>query len=169
MKDREPEMTCHECTGWIARFADAAETLDAVTRAAIESHLEACATCRAALETQRTVAAVLRTRPSDAVSPAFARRLAARLDAVSGWFGIADWRAWTLRLAPLAAVLALALFLGSESGTQTTVTLEEWTVGGNDASSVSLLWRSDLNSEALMETMLTGELTTATGDGGNVR
>jgi anti-sigma factor RsiW len=158
-------MTCHETTGSIARFADADETLDAATRSAIESHLEACATCRAALETQRTVAAVLRTRPSDFVSPEFTTRLAERLDAVSGWFGIADWRAWTLRLAPLAAVLALALFLGSESSTQATVTLEEWTVGGNDAaSSVSLLWRSDVNSEALMETMLTGDMTTGSGD-----
>jgi anti-sigma factor RsiW len=163
-------MTCHEATQSIARFADTDDTLDAATRAAIESHLERCTTCRQALETQRTVAAVLRTRPSDAVSPEFTARLAARLDAVSGWFGVADWRAWTLRLAPLAAVLALALFLGSESATQATVTLEEWTVGGNDsASSVSLLWRSDVNAEALMETMLTGEMTTGSGDAGNVR
>jgi anti-sigma factor RsiW len=163
-------MTCHEATRSIARFADAANTLDDVTRAAIESHLDTCATCRTALETQRTVAAVLRTRPSDSVSPEFTARLAARLDAMSGWFGIADWRAWTLRLAPLAAVLALALFLGSESGTQATVTLEEWTVGGTDASSsVSLLWRSDVSSEALMESMLTGEMSTGSGDTGNVR
>jgi anti-sigma factor RsiW len=166
----EYEMTCHEATQSIARFADGDDTLDAAARVAIESHLETCAMCRAALETQRTVAAVLRTRPSDTVSPEFAARLAARLDAVSGWLGIADWRAWTLRLAPLAAVLALALFLGSEASTQPTVTLEEWTVGGNDAaSSVSLLWRSDVNSEALMETMLTGDMTTGSGDAGNVR
>ena len=163
-------MTCHEATQSIARFADADDTLDRTTRVAIESHLATCETCRAALETQRTVAAVLRTRPVDSVSPEFTARLAERLDAVSGWLGIADWRAWTLRLAPLAAVLALALFLGSESSTQATVTLEEWTVGGNDAaSSVSLLWRSDVNSEALMETMLTGEMTTGSGDTGNVR
>jgi anti-sigma factor RsiW len=166
----EHDMTCQEASQSIARFADADETLDAVTRAAIESHVETCAMCRAVLETQRTVAAVLRTRPHDAVSPEFTARLAARLDAVSGWLGIADWRVWTLRLAPLAAVLALALFLGSGSSTQPTVTLEEWTVGGTDAaSSVSLLWRSDVNSEALMETMLTGEMTTASGDSGNVR
>ena len=163
-------MTCHEATRSMARLADAADTLDGVTRAAVESHVETCATCRTALETQRTVAAVLRTRPSDSVSPEFTARLAARLDAVSGWLGIADWRAWTLRLAPLAAVLALALFLGSESGTQATVTLEEWTVGGTDASSsVSLLWRADVSSEALMETMLTGEMSTGGGDTGNVR
>ena len=51
-----------------------------------------CASCRAALDTQRAVAAWLRTRPADRLSPQFAARLAARLDDASGWFGIADWR-----------------------------------------------------------------------------
>jgi hypothetical protein len=162
-------MTCKEAVKFIARFADAADSLDVATRAGVDAHLEGCAACRTELDTQRVVSEWLRTRPADRVSPAFAARLAARLDDVSGWFGIADWRVWTLRLAPVAAVLAAAIVLGSESSTPQSVTLEDWSVG-EATSSVSLLWRADVTSESLMETMLTGELPATTdGGAGNVR
>jgi hypothetical protein len=161
-------MTCADAVNSIARFADAPDTLEATTRAGITAHLEQCAPCRGALETQRVVAAWLRTRPVDHVSSDFTARLAARLDEVSGWFGIADWRVWTLRLAPLAAALALAIMLGAESPTTTTVTLEEWTVG-DTASTASLLVQDNVTSEALIETMLTGESMAVGDGGGNVR
>jgi putative zinc finger protein len=162
-------MTCTDAVRFIARFADAADSLDAVTRAEIAAHLEQCASCRSALETQRVVAAWLRTRPADHVSPDFAARLAARLDEVSGWFGLADWRVWTLRLAPLAAMLALAIVLGSETATPASVTLEDWTVG-DSSSTASLLWQENVTSESLIETMLTGETPAASdGGAGNVR
>ena len=160
-------MTCADAIKSIARFADAPESLDGVAHQDLTAHLEQCASCRSALETQRVVAAWLRTRPADHVSPDFTARLAARLDDVSGWFGLADWRVWTLRLAPLAAMLALAIVLGSESTTPTSVTIEDWTVG--DTSTASLLVQENITSESLIETMLTGE-TLAGGDGGgNVR
>jgi hypothetical protein len=161
-------MKCADAVTCIARFADAADSLDKTTRADLRAHLEQCASCRSALETQRLVAAWLRMRPVDHISPDFAARLAARLDDVSGWFGIADWRVWTLRLAPLAAALALAIVL-SETSSSPSVTLEEWAVG--DASSTaSLVYQGHLTSESLIETMLTGE-SLASGDGGvgNVR
>ena len=161
-------MKCADAVTFIARFADAADSLDQRTRADLTAHLEQCASCRSALETQRVVAAWLRTRPADHVSPDFAARLAARLDDVSGWFGLADWRGWTLRLAPLAAVLALAIVL-SETSSSASVTLEEWAVG--DASSTaSLVYQGGVTSESLIETMLIGESMTAGDEGtGNVR
>jgi hypothetical protein len=165
-------MTCKEAASFIARFADAVDSLDETTRATIDAHVQACASCRAALETQRVVAAWLRSRPSDGLSPEFSARLAERLDAVSGWFGIADWRVWTLRLAPVAAALALAILLGSESTAQSTITVEDWTIEDVDidtSSPVSLLSRPDLTPESLMETMLTGEPPSSGGETGNVR
>ncbi len=55
---------------------------------------------------------MLRMRPANDVSLRFGAQLSARLDDASGWFGIADWRRWTLRLTPVAAALALATYLG---------------------------------------------------------
>jgi hypothetical protein len=158
-------MTCNEATRLMARLADAAASLDEEARAGVDAHVQSCAACRTTLETQREVAAWLRARPADRVSPQFSARLAERLDAASGWFGIADWRVWTLRLAPVAAALALAIVLGSESAAPSTVTLEDWTIGDVDTSSpVSLLSRPDLTPESLIETMLTGELPPSGGD-----
>jgi hypothetical protein len=164
----EKDMNCADAVTCIARLADAADSLDETTRAGITAHLEHCASCRRALETQRVVAAWLRTRPVDHVSPEFAARLATRLDEVSGWFGIADWRVWTLRLAPLAAVLALAIVL-SETSSATSVTLEEWAVG-DTSSTASLVYEGRVTSESLIETMLIGESPAAGDEGaGHVR
>jgi anti-sigma factor RsiW len=157
-------MTCHDIAPLVAHSADDEGSLDVQTRGALDAHLEGCASCRAALETQRAVSSVLRARPADRVSPAFAARLAARLDEASGWFGIADWRVWTLRLAPVAAALALFVLLGAETQAPW-APLEEWTIAVADsASPAAALWQSDVSPESLMETMLIGE--TPAGNGG---
>jgi hypothetical protein len=162
-------MPCTDVAKHIARLADDPDALDAQTRATVDGHLDDCASCRAALDTQRAVSAWLKLRPADSLSPQFAARLAARLDDTSGWFGIADWQAWTLRLAPVAAALALATYLGLGASTQTPATIEEWTLGATESSSAeSLLWDSGVSAESVMETMLTGELPAGgggTGDG----
>jgi len=162
-------MTCEDLVHFIARLADDEASLDAKTRAQIDVHLDRCASCREALETQRSVSARLRMRPVDQVSASFAARLAQRLDDASGWFGIADWRVWTLRLAPVAAALALVTYLGMGSSTQTSVTIDEWTLGVTDSSPSSLLLQSDVSAESVMETMLTGELPASREGTGNVR
>lgn len=159
-------MHCNEVVRFIVRCADESEPIPE----SISTHLESCASCRVAFDTQRVVSAWLRTRPADRLSPQFAARLAARLDEASGWFGIADWRAWTLRLAPVAAALALATYLGLGASTQApTTTIEEWTLGGIDSSTESDLWDSGVSAESVMETMLTGELPTGRGETGNGR
>jgi hypothetical protein len=168
MEDRM--LSCNETTPYLVRLTDDRETIDAALRARLDSHLESCASCRTALETQRAVSAVLRMRPADRVSPEFSHRLAARLDEATGWFGIADWRAWTLRLAPVAAALALAIALGASAPAQPPLTVEDLSLGSTEASSPdALLWRSDVSADALVETMLTGDLPALTGGSGNVR
>jgi hypothetical protein len=162
-------MPCPDVVKHIARLADDPESLDAQTRAGVDLHLDDCASCRAALDTQRAVSALLKMRPPDNLSPQFASRLAARLDDASGWFGLADWQAWTLRLAPVAAAVALATYLGLGVSTETPVTIEEWTLGTTEASTESLLWDASISAESVMETMLTGELPAGSGGTGDVR
>jgi anti-sigma factor RsiW len=174
-------MLCRDAAPFIVRRAEDAESfaeglpelmpelIDAQTRAELDAHLEGCASCRAALDTQRAVSAWLRMRPADRLSPHFASRLAARLDDASGWFGIADWRRWTLRLAPVAAALALATYLGLGATAQAPTTIEEWTLGTSESSSESMLWDAGVSAESVMETMLTGELPTGGGGTGDVR
>jgi len=170
-------MLCSDAAPFIVRHAEDAESfpdalpelIDAQTRAELDAHLEGCASCRAALDTQRAVSAWLRMRPADRLSPHFASRLAARLDDASGWFGIADWRRWTLRLAPVAAALALATYLGLGATASTPATIEEWTLGTSEASAESMLWDSGVTAESVMDTMLTGELPAGGGGTANVR
>ena len=170
-------MLCSDAVPLIVRRAEDAESfpeglpelIDAQTRAELDAHLEGCASCRAELDAQRAVSTWLRTRPADRLSPHFASRLAARLDDASGWFGIADWRAWTLRLAPVAAALALATYLGLGASAQTPATIEEWTLGTSESSTEAMLWDSRVSAESIMETMLTGELPAGGGGTADVR
>ncbi len=169
---------CEDRQRWLARLADtsASDALTAADRAQIESHLQACESCRAALADQRYVAGVLSARPALEPSPAFAAALAARLDQASGWLGLLDWRLWTFRLAPIAlAVLLFAVFSGSSPTSSAPVvtdsavaTLETWTRGVSESTSVaSAVWQGRTSSDALLETMLLGT-STASGDA-NVR
>ena len=67
---------------------------------------------------QDLVAALLRSTPPLGVRGDFVARVNARIDATAGWFGLADFRAWTLRLVPAAAALALiAMFWSAPDAT----------------------------------------------------
>ena len=180
-------MQCADVAPFIVRRADAPETLDAGTRAAVDSHVAGCASCRALLDEQRAVAGMLRMRPADAVSARFGAQLAARLNSASGgkaasgwdaasaldptssWFGIVDWKRWTLRLTPVAAALALATYLGLGTASQTPVSVEEWALGATDAQAESMPWDSGVSADSVLETMLTGEESANTIETGNVR
>jgi anti-sigma factor RsiW len=154
-------LSCEEAEPYIAHAVDGG-ALDEDRRAALDAHLERCETCRTAFETQRLVAAWLRQRPSDRVSPDFIARLSERLDEAAGWFGIADWRLWTLRLAPLAAVLALAILFGGSTA-ERSVTIDEWAYQTN--SGATPLWQADVSAESALESLLTGEQPAASGEG----
>ena len=167
-------LSCDEAATYIVRLSDEDETLDASARALLDGHLAICADCRSALETQREVAGWLRSRPVDRVPDDFAARLSRRLDEearadqMMPWLGIADWRVWTLRLAPLAALLLLFVLLGSSADAQPTI--DDWTLGSEDGSSAAaLLLQSDVSSDSLAESLVTGELPSSAEGAGDGR
>lgn len=160
-------LSCADANRLIVRRADG-DALEAPAAAALDAHLAGCAACRDALASQRAVADLLRSRPADRVSPQFHARLSEKLDREAGWFGLADWRAWTFRLAPAAAALALAAFLTAERSAAAPLSLEEWAVSNTgSASTVSLLWDSQVSSDVVLQEMLgvDGTPTGGTRDG----
>ena len=174
-------MQCVDIAPFIARRADAPETLDAAILEDVDAHVAGCASCRALLDEQRAVAGMLRMRPENDVSVRFGAELSARLEDASGWFGIADWRRWTLRLTPVAAALALATYLGLGTTSQAPasvpatapLSVNDWALAAaeNPAGSAreSMLWESGVSAESVLETMLTAEQSPNSRESGNVR
>jgi len=105
---------------------------------------------------QETVAAVLRSTPPPDVPGDFLARVNARIDATAGWLGLADFRTWTLRLAPAAAALALAGLLWPAPSVSTTpvpsVTATPATVFSPSSSSD---WQQDVTGDAMLDAALT--------------
>lgn len=152
-------LTCEQATPLVARMADGA--LEDDDRAALDHHLAACATCRAALETQRAVATVLRARPQAAAPATLAARLAAEIAIESAWLGVADWRGWSVRLAPIAAALVLAAVLwGGGRQAQPAASLapivETWMMGDrtDGLPATSVFWQADVSADTLLVTVL---------------
>ena len=104
---------------------------------------------------QKFVAALLASTPPPDVPLDFVARVNARIDETEGWFGAADFRLWTLRLAPAAAVLALitVLWPGASSetaATVTTVAADSFRPAAQDD------WQQEVSSDALLAAALTG-------------
>jgi hypothetical protein len=106
---------------------------------------------------QTLVAAVLASRPETRVSADFIARVNARIDETAGWLGLADFRAWTLGLAPAAAAIALVAVLWpgagttsvpvTTSGTQTTQAQSFSPASASD-------WQQDISADALLDAAL---------------
>jgi hypothetical protein len=111
---------------------------------------------------QDLVAATLASAPPPEVSPAFLARVNARIDAENqaGWFGLLDFRAWTLRLAPIAAAIAIVALLWPDAAlTPTpdpapvaivTTAADTFTPSSEDD------WQQDVSANALLEAALDG-------------
>lgn len=152
-------MTCNQAL--LARYADDPGSLGDADQTTLEAHVESCAACRAALDEQRYVSAVLRDRLAAEPQPGLVARVSARIDrdTADGWLGLANWRAWTVGLAPVAAALIVAAFLTGAGGNTTSspsdaASLEEWTVS---ATAASTLLEASPADEALLEAVLMGE------------
>ena len=105
-------------------------------------------------EDQALIAAALASMPPPRVSADFVSRVNARIDASEGWFGVADFRAWTLRLAPLAAALGLIAVLWP--GTTTTSSPAPTGTPSADFSPASAGdWQQDVSADALLAAALT--------------
>jgi hypothetical protein len=107
---------------------------------------------------QDLVAAILTSMPPPDVRGDFVARLNARIDGTAGWLGLADFRAWTLRLAPVAAALALvAVFWPASSSSRDPVPGPT----GRTAATVSTFspsssgdWQKDVSGDALIDAAL---------------
>jgi anti-sigma factor RsiW len=105
-------------------------------------HLASCPGCREAVAEHAAVKARLGELPFARVSSAFTERLMRRL-AEPAWLDIANWRVWTLRLAPIAALLALLASLSPSAGTSSPdslpAVLESWATVEEDVQMRRLL------------------------------
>jgi anti-sigma factor RsiW len=105
MKGTPMRPECERFVPLILRTADG--TLAPGHRAELEAHAASCAECRAALEEQSAARRMLAKVDLPAAPFDFAARVRARIEPQASVFDLLNWRAWTLRLAPVAALLAL--------------------------------------------------------------
>jgi anti-sigma factor RsiW len=148
--------------------------LDAGDRELLVSHLARCPACTQALAVQAAVKRALADLPLAEVSTDFAARVRARV-APPQWLDAFNWRAWTIRLAPIAALLALLAVLPAQRGASTDTTqtvsgvLDAWTASSAGASShdtagdatssasqMQLLLNPDADPNALLAAALEG-------------
>ena len=97
---------------------------------------------------QKFVAALLASTPAPEVSADFLSRVNARIDETEGWFGLADFRLWTLRLAPMAAGLALIAVLWPAPTTAPV------TIPAEGAAPSASDWQQDVSADALLDAAL---------------
>lgn len=154
-------MTCDEAARSLPAFL--AGRLDAGTSSEVDRHLAACAACRDAYAAQRDVSSLLASRASEAVPSEFSRQLAARLDQEDSWFGLADWRWLTVRVAPVAA--ALLVVAGVVAGRATASSssavpslsgvVDTWATGESEQVPVtSVLWEPGVSDDSAMLAVL---------------
>lgn len=125
---------------------------------------------------QDLVAAALSSAPAVEVPPSFLARVNARIDAEGepdpGWLGLADFRTWTLRLVPVAAVMALIAALWSDgaadsagsaasspspsSSSSSSAASSSSTVAQTFSPSSAADWQQDVSGNAMLEAALTG-------------
>jgi hypothetical protein len=110
---------------------------------------------------QLLIAALLASTPPSRVSEDFLSRVNARIDETAGWLGLADFRVWTLRLAPAAAALALVAILWPGTATTTTPSSSSSSNSSNTAAPAPSFkpasatdWQQDISGDALLDAAL---------------
>jgi len=116
---------------------------------------------------QELVAAVLRSMPPADADGGFVARVNARIDDAPGWLGLADFRAWTLGLAPAACALALVAVFWQAPSSASAPALAPASASASasapaSASAVfspasSTDWQKDVSADALLEAALAPE------------
>jgi hypothetical protein len=105
---------------------------------------------------QRLVASILASMPPPDVPADFVSRVNARIDETAGWFGLADFRLWTLRLAPVAAALGLIVVLWpAAAATRTMPSPVDAPASSATFSPASAAdWQQDVSGGALLDAAL---------------
>ncbi len=134
-------------------------TISREDRERLTAHLAECEGCRAVLAEQVAVKQWLMELPWPDVSREFSARVRMRLTDTPAWLEVANWRGWTLRLAPLAAVLLLLAWLPAQMELTRSLTLatllDSWSTGEYSAdTSASLLLDPDVDASALLAAAL---------------
>lgn len=141
----------------IAQAAD--DSLAPERRRALDAHLVVCDSCRALLDTQREARALLTGRPIVPIRDLSAR-IRATLDAERPWIDRLNinWRAWSLRTAPVAAALVLVavMAVGTVDTNTTAPESDQPAVAATDstASVASALWSGDVSEDTLFNLFL---------------
>lgn len=152
---------CESMVPLLLRYADG--TLSAGDRTRVEDHAAICAACREAIAEQSAAVTLLAELPMPEVSPEFAARVRERVAPSDGLLDLLNWRAWTLRLAPIAALLALLAWFpastetGSTGATpQASAQIEAWATGGAN-STTALLINEDNDANAVLAAVYAGD------------
>jgi hypothetical protein len=104
---------------------------------------------------QTFVTAVLASMPPPDVPADFVSRVNARIDETAGWLGLADFRLWTLRLAPMAAGLALiAVLWPAPAATTVTRPTEVAAPSASFSPASASDWQQDVSADALLDAAL---------------
>jgi predicted anti-sigma-YlaC factor YlaD len=138
------------------------DSLAPAARRDVDAHLAACADCRAHYTAQRDARALLRARP---ILPVRDLSAAVRrtLEAERPWIDRLNinWRVWSLRAAPIAAllvVLAVAAVRKADTAAQAstdTATVATVTKATDPSASVaSALWIGDVSDDTLLSLFL---------------
>ena len=116
---------------------------------------------------QDVVAALLRSMPPPEVRGDFVARVNARIDATAaaaataGWLGLADFRAWTLGLAPAVGALALvAIFWRAPSSASSAPAPAAPAAPAAESAfspASSSDWQKEVTGDALLEAALAPE------------
>lgn len=152
---------CESMVPLILRYADG--TLGGADRARLEAHAAACEGCRDAMAAQHGVSTLLSEVGMADVTPGFAARVRARVEPAGGLLDVVNWRAWSLRLAPVAGLLAVLAWLpGLTQGTAPADTssapaqIEAWAAGDTN-STTALLVNSETDPVDLLAAVYAGE------------
>jgi hypothetical protein len=109
-------------------------------------------------EDQDLVAGILASMPPPDVPADFLARVNARIDETAGWIGLADFRLWTLRLVPAAAVLALIAIVWPVGPASTARSPASPSVTTTQAARFSPSsagdWQKDVTADALLDAAL---------------
>jgi anti-sigma factor RsiW len=151
-------MRCDDAERAVMRRA--AGRLDPAGVQRLEAHLDGCPACREAAGSQQEVAAILSARPDAAPPLGFATRVMAHLDSPPTWLDVINWRRWTVRLAPVAAVLLVVAAVGfgpadAVEPIEFSDLVTDWVEADGTPPGFSLVWQDDVADDTLLEAVLT--------------
>lgn len=166
---------CDDLIPALVRAAEGSlDVLPAEERARLQAHLATCAACTEALADQTSMRQALTMMAAEPVNTFVGSRVMANLRSEAPaptWLEVLDWKRWTWRLVPVAAVLAIAV--GSVAANTSTATNTTEEADASDATysmpASSTLVTGEVGGNDLLSLLLNSTAdaaVTTTGGGG---